>query len=57
MYKMLEIDPDERITVEDALLHPFFHSLTELKKYQSRVISRLMEQKEVLLPPIKGKKS
>lgn len=53
---MLEIDPEERITIEEALQHPFFHSLTELKKYQSKVISRLLEQKEVVLPPIRGKK-
>ena len=57
LYKMLAIDPDERITIDEAMAHPFFSSLTELKKYQSKVISKLIENKEVMLPPIKSKKN
>lgn len=39
---MLEIDPEERITIDEALNHPFFYSLTELKKYQSKLITKLI---------------
>lgn len=48
--RMLEIDPDKRISVEEAINHAFFYSLTELKKYQNRVISKIIESKEISLP-------
>lgn len=39
--KMLELDPKERIDIKEALNHPFFYSLTELKKYRKSLISRI----------------
>lgn len=50
---MLELDPDRRINAKEALVHPFFYSLTELKKYRKSLISRISEGKELSLPQLK----
>lgn len=42
---MLAIDPKERIDTKEALNHPFFCALTELKKYRKSLISRISEGK------------
>lgn len=39
--KMLEIDPSKRIDAKEALSHPFFYSLTELKRYRKSLISKI----------------
>ena len=51
--KMLDLDPSQRIDAKEALVHPFFYSLTELKKYRKSIISRITEGKEICLPMIK----
>jgi serine/threonine protein kinase len=43
--KMLMIDPEIRLSIDEAMNHPFFFSLTELKKYQNKVISKIVENK------------
>ena len=53
---MLQIDPDKRISIEEAINHAFFYSLTELKKYQNRVISKIIESKEISLPVLNKSK-
>jgi serine/threonine protein kinase len=54
--KMLELDPKERIDAKEALNHPFFYSLTELKKYRKSLISRISEGRELNLPTLKSRK-
>jgi serine/threonine protein kinase len=51
--QMLELDPERRINAKEALVHPFFYSLTELKKYRKSLISRISEGKELSLPQLK----
>ena len=39
--QMLKINPEDRIDVKEALDHPFFYSLTELKKYRKAIIGKI----------------
>lgn len=43
--KMLEMNPRKRIDAKEALNHPFFYSLTELKRYRKCLISKISEGK------------
>lgn len=54
--RMLDMDPNRRIDAKEALNHPFFYSLTELKKYRKSIISKISEGKELSLPYLKHKK-
>lgn len=54
--RMLDMDPNKRIDAKEALNHPFFYSLTELKKYRKSIISKISEGKELSLPYLKHKK-
>jgi serine/threonine protein kinase len=42
---MLDMNPEKRIDAKEALNHPFFYSLTELKKYRKSIISKISEGK------------
>jgi|688.fasta_scaffold355400_1 hypothetical protein len=53
---MLDMNPEKRIDAKEALNHPFFYSLTELKKYRKSIISKISEGKELNLPYLKQSK-
>ena len=54
--KMLDMNPKKRIDAKEALNHPFFYSLTELKRFKKSLICKISEGKELNLPLLKSKK-